>query len=301
MSVEALRWAKTQKPKSATQRAVLMAIADYANEHGKAWPSQKTLADEMMLTDRTIRTALAGLEDALLVMRFSKRNPDGTRGVDRIQLVMTPELHAQAVERIQRKKLPVVKPPENDARTTGNSFQNHRKLTTEPPEARSGQEPSLGEPPLGIPHKQNGSEATASGRPAGAALPADASWTDRLWLDGKVWLMECGCTPKLAGDVIGQWLRRFHDPERIHGAIAAAKSARTQSPIPYVLAVLDAPQTRPRASPRQRSSATTRLIERMEARHARQANRDQEDAAGSRGSGPLIEHEGDGRPAGALH
>lgn len=249
MSVEALRWAKTQKPKNATQRAVLMAVAEYANEQGLGWPSQKTLADDMLLTDRTIRTALAGLEADGLLVRISKRNPDGTRGVDRIQLCLTAELRDQALARIQRKKLPVARPAENNDRTTGNSFQNHRKLTTAPPEAVSGQEPSLGEPPVGIPHKQNGSEAIASGSTALAVLPVNLSPRDRLWFEGRPMLMECSLSFKNAGDMIGRWLGKYRDPEAILEAISRAHAEHSQAPIGFVVALLEAPDRKARAAP----------------------------------------------------
>ena len=39
-----------------TAKAVLMAVADYADEHGHAWPSQKTISDDTEFTDRSVRT-----------------------------------------------------------------------------------------------------------------------------------------------------------------------------------------------------------------------------------------------------
>lgn len=240
MSIAAIKWAKGQRPRNATCRAVLMAVAEYANEDGLGWPSQKTLADDMLLSDRTIRTALAALEADGFIIRLSRRNPDGTRGVDRIQLCLTDEIRQKAEERIQRKKLPVAQPAENIAKTTGKICQNHRKMAAQPPEAVSAQEPSQDDPQEGNPHKQNRSDANASGRTALAVLPDEISPLDRLWLDGRPILIEADCTPKLAGDMIGQWLSRYRDPARILAALLAVREAGTKNPIPFVIAILDA-------------------------------------------------------------
>lgn len=232
MSMEAIQWAKQQRPSTATQRAVLMALADYANKDGLGWPSQKTLAADMLLTDRTIRTALAGLEAAGLIVRISKRNPDGTRGVDRIQLTLTIELREKALARVQRKSLPVARPAEISSKTTGKSFQNHRKSTTEPAEAASAQEPSLGNP-----HKQNSSEAIASGT-AGAA-PHALSIKDRLWMDGPLAMQGLGEDTNKSRKMIGRWLRQTSaDAGRVLWAIEEAVRAGSGDPIAYVSRIL---------------------------------------------------------------
>lgn len=238
MSMEALQWAKQQKPKTATQRAVLMALADYANKDGLGWPSQKTLAEDMILSDRTIRTALAGLEADGFIVRISKRNPDGTRGVDRVQLSLTEELRDKALVRAQRKYRPAGEPPEISSKTTGKSFQNHRKSTTEPPEAVSGQEPSLGEPSEGNPHKMNGSEATASGVPAIAVPPEALSVVDRVWFEGKPILMAAGMTEKESGRAIGRIIAEYRDHQRILEALFAVRETRTQDAFPMLVAIL---------------------------------------------------------------
>lgn len=249
MSVEALRWAKQQKPRNATQRAVLMAIADYANKSGKGWPSQATLAADMLLTDRTIRTALKCLEADCFLMRTFQRRGDGTRGVDRIQLCLTDELREQAAELVKRKSLPVAEPPENGSKTTGKSFRNHRKLVPPPPEGVSGQELPLRELPVGNHHKLNSSEATASGVPAIAVPPVEMSIESRLWFEGRASLMETGMPHKQAGSMIGRWISRYGDHARILEAIRQACASGTQDAIPFIVAILGGSEGRPRASP----------------------------------------------------
>lgn len=238
MSMEAIQWAKQQKPKTATQRAVLMALADYANKEGLGWPSQKTLAADMLLSDRTIRTALAGLEAEGLIVRISKRNPDGTRGVDRIQLTLTDELRQQAVIRSQRKIRPLAKPAEISSETTGKSCQNHRKSTTEPAEAVSAQEPSLEKPSPEIPHKMNGSEPNGSVVPATAVSTETLSVEDRVWFEGKPILMAASMTEAASGRVLGRLISEFRDHARILDALHRVRDARSQDAYPLLIAIL---------------------------------------------------------------
>jgi DNA-binding transcriptional ArsR family regulator len=75
MSIFALAWAKKQKAGSATRKFVLMAIADYADEHGKAYPSVARLAEDTELSDRSVQRALKDLEEAGL-LRIE--HPDGS-------------------------------------------------------------------------------------------------------------------------------------------------------------------------------------------------------------------------------
>jgi len=86
MSVTATAWAKKQKTGSATLKAVLLAVADYADENGCAWPSQKRLAEDTELSARSVRDALAGLESKGLIRREMRMRDDGSRASDRIIL-----------------------------------------------------------------------------------------------------------------------------------------------------------------------------------------------------------------------
>lgn len=89
MSIAAIAWAKKQKCGSGTAKAVLMAVADYADEHGHAWPSQKTISDDTEFTDRSVRTAFQALEESGLLKREERRRPDGSRAPDLIILSMS--------------------------------------------------------------------------------------------------------------------------------------------------------------------------------------------------------------------
>ncbi len=86
MSIAAIAWAKKQRCGSGTAKAVLVAVADYADEHGRAWPSQRTIAEETEFTDKTVRTALQDLETKGLISREERRRPDGSRAPDMVVL-----------------------------------------------------------------------------------------------------------------------------------------------------------------------------------------------------------------------
>jgi len=63
MSFECYRWAKSQKGLSPTEKAVLVAIADYVNnEKGYAWPSQDKLAEDTSYSRATVHRACKSLQ-----------------------------------------------------------------------------------------------------------------------------------------------------------------------------------------------------------------------------------------------
>lgn len=87
MSIEALSAVKPRQTGNASRKAVLLVLADYADELWSCWPSQQRLADETELGVRTVRRVLAELEDAGLIHRKMRRGEGGHRSSDRIVLV----------------------------------------------------------------------------------------------------------------------------------------------------------------------------------------------------------------------
>jgi hypothetical protein len=86
-----MSWAKRQRTGSATRKLVLLTIADYANDDGVAWPSQRTIAIEAELNERSIRRALEQMETAGLLWREKRPPlPSGQMQSDKIHL----NLHA---------------------------------------------------------------------------------------------------------------------------------------------------------------------------------------------------------------
>lgn len=86
MSVQAITWALDYPAGSVTEKVILLVLANYANEYGISWPSQKTLADQSACTDRTVRTILSRLEGQGVVQRVTRRRDNGSRRSDIILL-----------------------------------------------------------------------------------------------------------------------------------------------------------------------------------------------------------------------
>lgn len=128
MSYRALNWAwEADLPTS--QKFVLVALADMADEQESCFPGQERLGRMIGATDRTVRAALAKLEESGLISRTQRRGADGMRTSDRYVL------------HINRKILPVVESPETDVDLTGNLRQPHRKEIPGNPQ-RTTREPS---------------------------------------------------------------------------------------------------------------------------------------------------------------
>jgi hypothetical protein len=62
MSMAALRWARGVRGITSTQKLVLWALADMANDYAEAWPSATALAVDCCLSERAVRSAFADLE-----------------------------------------------------------------------------------------------------------------------------------------------------------------------------------------------------------------------------------------------
>jgi Helix-turn-helix domain len=63
MSVKAMAWAYEQQCGSPAAKLVLVTLCDYANDQNGlcAWPSQAQIADKCEMSDRHLRTIVAGL------------------------------------------------------------------------------------------------------------------------------------------------------------------------------------------------------------------------------------------------
>jgi DNA-binding transcriptional regulator YhcF (GntR family) len=81
-----MAWARSFKTGSSATKAVLLAIANYADEEGIAWPSQEQLADDTELSRHTIMRAMDSLEELGLLNRERRHRGDGSRTSDLIML-----------------------------------------------------------------------------------------------------------------------------------------------------------------------------------------------------------------------
>ncbi len=62
MSVKAMAWAKAQKAGGPGIKAVLLVLADYADEQWSCFPGQQRIAEETEQSIRTVRAQLETLE-----------------------------------------------------------------------------------------------------------------------------------------------------------------------------------------------------------------------------------------------
>lgn len=82
MSVRAMTWAWEQQVSCLTDRALLLALADFANEKDQCFPSQDTLADRCLCSVDTIQRALKRLASAKLITREKRGSSTGGRTSD---------------------------------------------------------------------------------------------------------------------------------------------------------------------------------------------------------------------------
>lgn len=81
MSVQLIAWAYEQQVGSASEKAVLLALADASNGHtGRCHPSVDRLARQTELGEKTVRRALLSLEDKGYITRHRARDGEGRLG-----------------------------------------------------------------------------------------------------------------------------------------------------------------------------------------------------------------------------
>lgn len=90
MSFQAMAWAVKQKTGDASGRALLLTLANYADEHGKCWPSLSRLAEDCEMHRATVIRKLETLRDLGLITREQKQTPAGTYNVYHLSLEATP-------------------------------------------------------------------------------------------------------------------------------------------------------------------------------------------------------------------
>lgn len=86
MSIEALNWAFNLELPGPGQKLVLLALANYADEEGNAFPSQKALSAKTCLGERAIRDNLTRLEELGVIRRTPRARSDGTYTTDLFRL-----------------------------------------------------------------------------------------------------------------------------------------------------------------------------------------------------------------------
>lgn len=80
MSVRAMTWAMEQKVGNPTTKLILMALADFADEEGKCFPSQGRLAEIAECSVDTVQRHLTKAEQASLIVRQKRGSKRGGGG-----------------------------------------------------------------------------------------------------------------------------------------------------------------------------------------------------------------------------
>ena len=95
MSIAAMSCALALRGVTSSEKLLLLALANYADENMRCWPSQKRLAEDTCLSDRTIRTLMTELEAREMLSRTQRQRPDGSRSTDIITLHFAGKVEAQ--------------------------------------------------------------------------------------------------------------------------------------------------------------------------------------------------------------
>jgi hypothetical protein len=93
MSIQAMTWAWSQVVGSPTRKLLLQCLANYADENGVCWPSQRRISADTELGESATRYALKRLETDGYLKRQPQTRKDGSRTSDRftLQLVVQPK------------------------------------------------------------------------------------------------------------------------------------------------------------------------------------------------------------------
>lgn len=86
MSFQAMAWAVKQKVGNATGKAILLMLANYADEEGRCFPSQETLATECECSKRSVLDWLQKFEDMGILTRDRRHGAGGYRRSDILTL-----------------------------------------------------------------------------------------------------------------------------------------------------------------------------------------------------------------------
>ncbi len=92
MSVQALSCAIAVRGVSASEKLLLLVLANYADDRMTCWPSHKKMAAEACLSERTILTLLKSLEARQIISRQERFRSDGSRTTDAITLHFSGEV-----------------------------------------------------------------------------------------------------------------------------------------------------------------------------------------------------------------
>jgi len=86
MSVQAITWALSFDVETASEKAILLVLANYADGAGVCFPGQENIAKQAACSERTVRRILESFEQRGIITRIERRRRDGSRTSDSIFL-----------------------------------------------------------------------------------------------------------------------------------------------------------------------------------------------------------------------
>ena len=228
-----------------SQRLVLIAVADYADQHGECWPSQTTLARNTGYTRRTVGKALAALIEAGIltvighrsqchVMRLDANkiptlceqgsHPMGTRFAPPAKKVRTRALHANEVRTPCERGS---QPPANEVRTEAT-----KEATKEATRDRAA--------PAPVPKKSKSSKKSKAKRKPAPKVPGYRETIEHWEAATAPWVQAPATRYPWVfhgrnhdGSKIKRWLKASQSLEHLKSAVTryvAAVAARTTWP-----------------------------------------------------------------------
>lgn len=150
MSIYATNWAYEQPIKPAGRKFVLVAIANFADSEGRAFPGVGTLAKMTGQDERSVRRHIDALEEKGFIRSQERRRKDGSRTTDELWLqapaeALNPASAAtgQSVRKSTGQNARLKEQPDNLSGTTGQFDQTNRTICHPSPDNLSGHEPSF--------------------------------------------------------------------------------------------------------------------------------------------------------------
>lgn len=144
MSWETLAWARRARTGSPGRKAVLMVLAEHADEADTCYPSQALIADATEQGERTVRRQLVELEQLGLIRREHRGNGQGGRTSDRYHLLVGPAnlaANPTTAAGVTGQSAGVTGQMEGGYRPPVATEQPLENTTTEPPTTRAVAEP----------------------------------------------------------------------------------------------------------------------------------------------------------------
>lgn len=165
-----MTWAVDQRTGSPARKAVLMNLADRADEAWSCFPGQKRIADDTELGERTVRRALDDLTEAGLILRHHRRRKDGSWTSDRYVLagyVTDPDAVRLLADQIPAATAAAGSNPDAESLLAGAGTSGQSGRRPERPPVTAAADPAATaaghEPPVTNPH---------SSLPTGESAPA---------------------------------------------------------------------------------------------------------------------------------